>query len=84
MSLRLTPIPVKTGSAGRWAPRTISSHNGHVIKTSLAHAKAHLSELVDQAEHKNRRIVILVTASPPRRLSRSTSPPPSDSDGHRP
>jgi hypothetical protein len=55
-----------------------------VIKTSLAHAKAHLSELVDQAEHKNRRIVILVTASPPRRLSRSTSPPPSDSDGHRP
>jgi hypothetical protein len=26
-----------------------------VIKTSLADAKAHLSELVDQAEHKNKR-----------------------------
>jgi prevent-host-death family protein len=35
-----------------------------VIKTSLAHAKAHLSELVDQAEHKNRRIVILRHGKP--------------------
>jgi len=30
-----------------------------VIKTSLAEAKAHLSNLVDQAEHKKKRIVIL-------------------------
>jgi prevent-host-death family protein len=30
-----------------------------VTKTSLAEAKAHLSELVDQAEHKNKRIIIL-------------------------
>jgi len=30
-----------------------------VIKTSLAEAKAHLSKLVDQAEHKKKRIVIL-------------------------
>jgi prevent-host-death family protein len=39
-------------------------HNGHVIKTSLAHARAHLSELVDQAEHKNRRILILRHGKP--------------------
>jgi hypothetical protein len=30
-----------------------------VIKISLAEAKAHLSKLVDQAEHKKKRIVIL-------------------------
>ncbi len=35
-----------------------------MIITSLAHAKAHLSELVDQAEHKNRRIVILRHGKP--------------------
>jgi len=35
-----------------------------VTKTSLAHAKAHLSELVDQAEHKNRRILILRHGKP--------------------
>ena len=40
------------------------SHNGHVIKASLAHAKAHLSELVDQAEHKNKRILILRYGKP--------------------
>ena len=39
-------------------------HNGHVIRTSLAHAKAHLSELVDQAEHKNKRILILRHGKP--------------------
>lgn len=33
-------------------------------KTSLAHAKAHLSELVDQAEHKNRRTLILRHGKP--------------------
>ena len=39
-------------------------HNGHVLKTSLAHAKAHLSALVDQAEHKNKRILILRHGKP--------------------
>lgn len=33
-------------------------HNGHMRKTSLAHAKAHLSELVDDVEHRGKRIVI--------------------------
>jgi prevent-host-death family protein len=33
-------------------------------KTSLAEAKAHLSELVDEAEHKKRRIVILRHGKP--------------------
>ena len=35
-----------------------------VIKTSLADAKAHLSELVDQAEHKKKRILILRHGKP--------------------
>ena len=35
-----------------------------MLKTSLAHAKAHLSELVDQAEHKKRRILILRHGKP--------------------
>jgi prevent-host-death family protein len=35
-----------------------------VIKTSLAEAKAHLSELVDQPEHKKKRIVILRHGKP--------------------
>lgn len=35
-----------------------------VIKTSLAEAKAHLSNLVDQAEHKKKRIVILRHGKP--------------------
>jgi hypothetical protein len=38
-----------------------------VLKTSLAHAKAHLSALVDQAEHKNKRILILRHGKPGRR-----------------
>jgi prevent-host-death family protein len=33
-------------------------------KTSLAHAKAHLSELVDDAEHRGKRIVILRHGKP--------------------
>lgn len=33
-------------------------------KTSLAHAKAHLSELVDAAEHKGKRIIILRHGKP--------------------
>jgi prevent-host-death family protein len=35
-----------------------------VIRRSLAEAKAHLSELVDQAEHKKKRIVILRHGKP--------------------
>ena len=35
-----------------------------MIKTSLADAKAHLSDLVDQAEHKKKRIVILRHGKP--------------------
>jgi prevent-host-death family protein len=35
-----------------------------VRKTSLADAKAHLSELVDQAEHHGKRIVILRHGKP--------------------
>ncbi len=35
-----------------------------MIRTSLAEAKAHLSELVDQAEHKKKRIVILRHGKP--------------------
>ena len=33
-------------------------------KTSLAHAKAHLSEIVDAAEHRGKRIVILRHGKP--------------------
>ena len=39
-------------------------HNGHVRNTSLANAKAHLSELVDAAEHRGERIVILRHGKP--------------------
>jgi prevent-host-death family protein len=35
-----------------------------MTKRSLAHAKAHLSELVDQAEHHGKRIVILRHGKP--------------------
>jgi prevent-host-death family protein len=35
-----------------------------MLKRSLAEAKAHLSELVDQAEHKKRRILILRHGKP--------------------
>lgn len=35
-----------------------------MVKTSLADAKARLSELVDQAEHKGKRIVILRHGKP--------------------
>jgi prevent-host-death family protein len=35
-----------------------------VRKTSLAHAKAHLSEIVDAAEHRGKRTVILRHGKP--------------------
>ena len=35
-----------------------------MVRTSLANAKARLSELVDQAEHKRKRIVILRHGKP--------------------
>ena len=39
-------------------------HNSHMRRTSLADAKAHLSELVDQAEHHGKRIMILRHGKP--------------------
>jgi prevent-host-death family protein len=69
---------------------TIYGHNGHVVKTSLAHAKAHLSELVDQAEHKKRRILILRHGKPAAAIvpvdvaaPRRRRPPQSDEDARR-
>ena len=39
-------------------------HNDQMRRTSLVHAKAHLSELVDEAEHKGRPVVILRHGKP--------------------
>jgi len=39
-------------------------HIGHVKKMSLAEAKAHISELVDQAEHRGKRTIILRHGKP--------------------
>jgi prevent-host-death family protein len=36
----------------------------HVRRTSLVHAKAHLSELVDEAEHQKRPVIILRHGKP--------------------
>lgn len=36
----------------------------HMRTTSLVHAKAHLSSLVDEAEHRGRRILILRHGKP--------------------
>jgi prevent-host-death family protein len=36
----------------------------HMKKTSLVHAKAHLSELVDAAEHRGQRVLILRHGKP--------------------
>jgi len=36
----------------------------HMRRTSLVHAKAHLSELVDEAEHKRRPVLILRHGKP--------------------
>jgi prevent-host-death family protein len=41
-----------------------SGHNGLVQRTSLAEAKAHLSALVDEAEHHHKRILILRHGKP--------------------
>ncbi len=73
------------------ARRRFVGHNGHVIKTSLAHAKAHLSALVDQAEHKNKRILILRHGKPAAAivpvevaaLTRKRTTPMSDEDAQR-
>ncbi|MDP9148742.1 MAG: type II toxin-antitoxin system Phd/YefM family antitoxin [Myxococcota bacterium] len=62
-----------------------------MIKTSLAHAKAHLSALVDQAEHKNKRILILRHGKPAAAIvpvevaapMRKRSTPTSDEDAER-
>jgi prevent-host-death family protein len=39
-------------------------HDDHMRRTSLVHAKAHLSELVDQAEHKGKPVLILRHGKP--------------------
>jgi prevent-host-death family protein len=39
-------------------------HNGHMRKASLAEAKAHLSELVDRAEHHKRPTLIVRHGKP--------------------
>ncbi|MGA2447445.1 MAG: type II toxin-antitoxin system Phd/YefM family antitoxin [Polyangiaceae bacterium] len=39
-------------------------HIGHMQKRSFADVKAHLSEVVDQAEHRGRRILILRHGKP--------------------
>ena len=39
-------------------------HIGHMRKTSLANAKAHLSELVDAAEHRGQRFLVLRHGKP--------------------
>lgn len=41
-----------------------TGHIGHVQKLPLAKAKAHISELVDQAEHRGRRTIILRHGKP--------------------
>ena len=58
-----------------------SGHIAHVRKTSLANAKARLSELVDPAEHHGQRIVILRHGKPaaaivPLKVAVPKSPPP--------
>ena len=47
----------------RARPPTLG-HNDLMKRMSVAEAKAHLSELVDQAEHKKKRIVILRHGKP--------------------
>jgi len=39
-------------------------HIGHVKRRSFADVKAHLSEVVDQAEHRGKKIVILRHGKP--------------------
>ena len=43
---------------------SLFGHNGHMKRTSLAKAKAHLSALVDEAEHHRKRILILRHGKP--------------------
>ncbi len=47
------------------AARTNLDHDGPIMRrASLVHAKAHLSELVDEAEHKKRPVIILRHGKP--------------------
>ena len=39
-------------------------HIGHMEKRSFADVKAHLSELVDQAEHRGKKVIILRHGKP--------------------
>ncbi len=46
------------------APRYQMGHIGHMEKRSFADVKAHLSEVVDQAEHRGKKILILRHGKP--------------------
>ncbi len=51
-------------AATSWRAFMTWSSMNHMRTTSLVDAKAHLSELVDEAEHKGRRILILRHGKP--------------------
>ena len=64
-----------------WARLAIWSIMNHMRTTSLVDAKAHLSELVDEAEHGGRRVLILRHGKPaaaivPVQLAIGTAPRP--------
>jgi antitoxin (DNA-binding transcriptional repressor) of toxin-antitoxin stability system len=52
-------VHVRAAARSALAADTQSGHIGHVKKLSLAQAKAHISELVSDAEHRGRRTLIL-------------------------
>lgn len=57
LSAELTIGLGEPGGGARQCPGV--GHNGHIVKeTSLAHAKAHLSEIVDAAEHRGQSTLI--------------------------
>jgi prevent-host-death family protein len=63
--LWLRRVGVRAGSFAPFRrPQAKTGHNGLMRRTSFAEAKAHLSELVDQAEHHGKRIVILRHGKP--------------------
>lgn len=58
--MRAVPVPlVNTLGKGRGF-----GHIGHMRRTSLAEAKAHLSAFVDEAEHHHKRTLILRHGKP--------------------
>ena len=83
--------PQERGECSVGARRRIVGHNGHVIKTSLAHAKAHLSALRRSGRAQNKHILILRHGKPAAAivpvelaaLTRKRTPPMSDEDAER-